>query len=373
MCKKPSARPPKGPFLPIESAENPPSPVPFPAGFTFPFLRLPPEVRNLIYACLFKASVPLYPTVETHPDTDRQHNLYLYPRPSFPAALLRTNRQIHDEAAAVLWGRNQIVLQFPVDWNDAASQTAPPCPCRLGCQRKAPFFVRRATFVPVPKHRRRIHDLVVEVNLLRRPGMVVSPANQPGPVAATVMRQLDELAGMLGMEHSVRRFEVRFAAVMTRDNPNEAVVPFGRVRYISEVPNRRGTKCCGFSADKAFGKANLSQNDLERLCKQSVEADQQVLQPLAKLRGIPKVEVVGRVTDEWTAFLKACMEAKVGVAVDESVFKPQSVVMKVPILKEKKSSFKAKSATVRPKTKKVVPQARRYLPSEHVSGSHLEL
>ena len=39
MCKKPSARPPEEPLLPIEPAENPPGPVPFHAGFTFPFLR----------------------------------------------------------------------------------------------------------------------------------------------------------------------------------------------------------------------------------------------------------------------------------------------------------------------------------------------
>src|SRR5262245_48510259 len=77
MCPIPFARPPNGPLLPTEPEEDLTTVLPFPPDFTFPFLRLPPEVRYMIYRLLFKASVPLYPTTETHADYDRNAKLFL--------------------------------------------------------------------------------------------------------------------------------------------------------------------------------------------------------------------------------------------------------------------------------------------------------
>jgi hypothetical protein len=363
MCKKPSARPPEGPLLPTEVAEELTALIPFPEDFTFPFLRQPLEVRRLIYAFLFKASVPLYPTVETHPDTDRVRERYLYPKPTFATALLRVNRQIHDEATAVLWGSNQIVLQFPLDWNEAVAQSAGVCRCRLGCRQKVPWFVRRATFIPRVEHLSKIHNLVIEAHLFRKPG-VDQAADRPALPASKVHKQLAEFSEMLGTEHSVRRCEMRFAAVLTRDNPNEAQVRFNRAKHFSEAPGRRG-KCCVFSAHSAFGRSNLNMVDLEGLCRMSMEADQQVLQPLTRLREIGNVKVVGRVTEEWAEFMKTCMEGKLGTTVDESIFRPQRKVMKVPALKEKKPSSKTKPSAAESKAKRAVPSARRYVPGSY--------
>jgi hypothetical protein len=116
-----------------------------------------------------------------------------------------------------------------------------------------------------------------------------------------VRKQLAEFREIIGTEHSIRRCEVRFAAVLTRDNPNEAQVRFKRVEHFSEAPCPRG-KCCWFSVHNAFGWSDLNMEDLERLCRQSVEADPQVLQPLSRLMDIVNVKIVGRVTEEWARF-----------------------------------------------------------------------
>jgi hypothetical protein len=47
----------------------------------------------------------------------------------------------------------------------------------------------------------------------------------------------------------------------------------------------------------------------------AIEVDQQVLEPLAKLRGVELVKVVGRITDEWAEFLKRSIESGVGADV----------------------------------------------------------
>jgi hypothetical protein len=43
-----------------------------------------------------------------------------------------------------------------------------------------------------------------------------------------------------------------------------------------------------------------------------VEVDQQVLEPLLRLKGVGNVKVVGRVSAEWAAFLKTSLESKTG-------------------------------------------------------------
>jgi hypothetical protein len=66
---------------------------------------------------LFRSSVPLYPAIDSTPQKDLSRNCKIFPRASFPIPFLLTNRQINQEASAVLWGDNQIVLQFLLNWN----------------------------------------------------------------------------------------------------------------------------------------------------------------------------------------------------------------------------------------------------------------
>ncbi|CZR53946.1 related to human band 3 anion transport protein [Phialocephala subalpina] len=101
MGRQTEATPPWSPLLPTESESDIAPPIPFPSGFSFPFLSLPPEARRKIYRMLFRASIPIYPTALNHPEKDLSRNCQIFPRPSFPVSFLLTNRQIHQEASAV--------------------------------------------------------------------------------------------------------------------------------------------------------------------------------------------------------------------------------------------------------------------------------
>jgi len=76
--------------------------------------------------------------------------------------------------------------------------------------------------------------------------------------------------------------------------------------------------------------------ELEALCKQSVDVDQQVLEPLTKLRGVQNVKVVGRVTDDWAEFVKVCMEGKMGTTLDDGVYEHRTAVQWVEPPKPKR-------------------------------------
>ena len=65
---------------------------------------------------------------------------------------------------------------------------------------------------------------------------------------------------------------------------------------------------------------------LEVLCRQSVDVDQHVLEPLTKLRGVQNVMVEGRTTDDWAEYLKVCMEGKVGTTLGDGVYEHKTLV-----------------------------------------------
>jgi len=54
---------------------------------------------------------------------------------------------------------------------------------------------------------------------------------------------------------------------------------------------------------------------IQELCQQAIEVDQQVLEPLLQLRGVGSVTVIGRVSNEWAQFLKQTMETEAGKGV----------------------------------------------------------
>ncbi|KAF2472846.1 uncharacterized protein BDR25DRAFT_11861 [Lindgomyces ingoldianus] len=83
---------------------------------TFPFLRLPSEIRNMIYRELLLCTYPLIMFFRSAFWFENSTRAY--------PAILQSNRQIHDEAAAVLYGENTWfsvapLLVFP-SWGDAA-------------------------------------------------------------------------------------------------------------------------------------------------------------------------------------------------------------------------------------------------------------
>ena len=83
--------------------------------------------------------------------------------------------------------------------------------------------------------------------------------------------------------------------------------------------------------------------ELERLCRLSIDADQQVLEPLLVLRGVGRVEVKGRVTDGWKRFLKGAMESGVGSEIGRFDH-PETA--RAPWVKASKKSRKSKRGHV---------------------------
>lgn len=94
---------------------------------------------------------------------------------------------------------------------------------------------------------------------------------------------------------------------------------FEDVKHYSEggwVPMYPGQIGCCFMSCNTFGMQNLYIEEFEELCRQSVDVDQQVLEPLTKLRGVHNAKVIGRVTDDWAQFVKECMEGNLGTTLD---------------------------------------------------------
>lgn len=56
---------------------------------------------------------------------------------------------------------------------------------------------------------------------------------------------------------------------------------------------------------------------IQELCKQAIVLDQKVLEPLVQVRGVRCVHVVGRVSDDWKAFLKRAIESERGTQVGD--------------------------------------------------------
>jgi len=65
---------------------------------------------------------------------------------------------------------------------------------------------------------------------------------------------------------------------------------------------------------------HTSLEELEVLCRQSVDVDQQVLEPLTKLRKVESVKVEGRITDDWAEYVKECMEGNLGMALGDGTY-----------------------------------------------------
>lgn len=90
----------------------------------FPFLELPPEIRNTIYALLLVFPGVIYPKVDTPTsvacqfpylrDVDRDD----IPIPHSALSILQTNRQIHNEAVGMFYRQNDIVFSYPSHLQD---------------------------------------------------------------------------------------------------------------------------------------------------------------------------------------------------------------------------------------------------------------
>ena len=78
------------------------------------------------------------------------------------------------------------------------------------------------------------------------------------------------------------------------------------------LTNINAAGCCSRFGDSAFERKDLDVEELEVLCRQSIDVDQQVLEPLTTLTGIENVIVMGRVSEDWAEFLVRCMETAPG-------------------------------------------------------------
>jgi hypothetical protein len=147
----------------------------------------------------------------------------------------------------------------------------------------------------------------------------------PEEPAAVVRQELENFCNMLSKGHNIHRLEIRFTDILSSYNPNELLVSwshfpmkhYGDAGGQSHLPwtNIRAPVCCSRFGNSSFGRKNLDVEELEALCRQSVDVDQQVLEPLVRLRGIDNVEVVGRVTEDWARYLKGCLQSPPGTKV----------------------------------------------------------
>lgn len=285
--------------------------IPIPLPTSFAFLGLPSEVRLKIYRFLYRSHLPVYPTIFSKISTGSCRGVLR--RTSFPTSLLLTNRQIHSEATAVIWGDNQIILQFPLNWNRERNH------CSLSREGRIQphWFTQCDTWTPSPCHLQQIRNLVIEVHLFRCSASN-TPAHIPAEPAETVRKQLGAFIGELKTEHHIRNLEIRFTNILSSYNPNELLVIWKNfpAKHYSDAGGQShlpwtdipAVGCCSQFGKEAFGRKDLEINELEALCRQSIYVDQQVLEPLARLGGIENVQIVGRVTEEWAGFLRRSIQ-----------------------------------------------------------------
>ncbi|EPS45506.1 hypothetical protein H072_538 [Dactylellina haptotyla CBS 200.50] len=78
----------------------------------FPFLRLPRELRDEIYK--YFVAIPLPPVPDPIRRLPNEYALPPYMTPRLDVAILRVNKQIHDEASRILYSQNVFRIQFRV-------------------------------------------------------------------------------------------------------------------------------------------------------------------------------------------------------------------------------------------------------------------
>jgi hypothetical protein len=171
--------------------------------------------------------------------------------------------------------------------------------------------------MPSLYHLQQIQHLVIEVHLFRCTASNTL-ATDPAEPASTVRRELEALGKTIGLGHHIRNLEIRFTNILSSYNPNELLVNWNHfpVKHHSDAGGQSqlpwtdipAVGCCSVFGNSAFGRKGLGVDELERLCRQSIDVDQQVLEPLARLRGIENVRLVGRVSEDWAAFLRKSIQ-----------------------------------------------------------------
>jgi len=208
-------------------------------------------------------------TIDSHRKVDTNKGYEVFKRPSFPTGFPVANRQIHAEASSVLWGDNQIVFQFPLNWNLEYYQSSQPANCRG--KGRPPWFIRQETFMPSVEYLHQIRNLVIEVYLMRSSMTFKTQANKPARPSTTVRKQFIAFFKAMKTGHQLQTVEVRFTNSNGTDNPNEVLEEFGPVRHHSHPdhhPWARHDKCCFSNIDEAFGRKDLNIRELEGLCRQ---------------------------------------------------------------------------------------------------------
>jgi len=167
-----------------------------------------------------------------------------------------------------------------------------------------------------------------------------SVAERPAQPTWKIREQLEKFVDILGKEHHIRTCQIRLCGVVTYENPNEILVPFEKARHHSE--GGWENICLGSrvsTSPRAYGMG-LSTKELEVMCRQSVDVDQQVLEPLTKLRGVQNVKIEGRITEDWAEYLKICMEGELGTTLGIEVFEHRTPVQWLKPTKRKKRGRK---------------------------------
>jgi hypothetical protein len=259
---------------------------------SFPFLRLPYELRRKIYLYLLPhtetkvAAGSLVSTMTTSSAASSAHKIHLASLPSAKytanttlwhrgnTALLAVSKQLHDECATLLYGENVFVLwvsydtiQFRFRWV-LASGLAPSC---------------AFDFLQLVKRRYLglVRKVVVTVDVVDEyTGMIKFNVGGSGLVyglklqVAKLIKALREAEG----EQGLRRMTVRL------QNGNDGL-PEGEKRVVGRNRERE---------------------------VRSIDEVQGVLEPLKELSGLREVALYGAITDAYRADLKSSMMVSSG-------------------------------------------------------------
>jgi hypothetical protein len=287
------------------------TPVPAQPG-VFPFLTLPFEIRLKIYGILFSRSSPIHPRSITSFGSGNLDGTGLI-RPGqsvmrLPVELFRVNHQVYEKASTVLWSENRILLMLPLGGGFETRHAF----CGLRQYGKVAVDIG---CMPRPDQLQKIRELDIEIYATRPIHRRLTDSFHPNN--RVLQRELSVICEALQKSHNLQHLEIRLTNWHGKRHVHDCfkiahgVLAPGGVG--APLPVGYNLVCCNLFGHRIFGKLVTRVGEIQTLCEQAIEVDQQILAPLGELRGVAKVEINGRVTDKWARHLEKSIRSAVGV------------------------------------------------------------
>lgn len=294
------------------------SPIAFQPGI-FSFLDLPFEIRLKIYGYLFRCEAPICPRFVYRGMRDGSQGTQARNDDGFkeslmrlPVELFRVNQQIYKEASTVMWSENCIVLILPTT---SILYVAPNTIRQYG-RVLAPSDLH-GVCSPHPKDLVEIRHLIIEIYGTRPHWM--SGLESPLLANDSIRETLSNISDVLNQSHNLQRLEIKFTNIADCQQVDDCFI----IQHGVMAPGGVGAPypvdytpvCCNLFGYHVLGKYIQRIGEIQRLCQQAIEVDQQILTPLGTVRGVKEVIVSGRVTDEWAQYLTMSIQSARGVEV----------------------------------------------------------